>query len=140
HICLHRRLCADSRDVEGCTEVAEFYNEVGLDRKGAICVSVGGATVGPLLGLGIYGVEINIFIWFPAGAIEENRVVRQVIVLVSPNTRRVKERRRPDQLVLRVHATGNENSLIVGKFGGGVAAALEHAGAGNQCFIKRSEN
>ena len=51
--------------------------------------------VSPLLRLVINGVKINGFVSFPAGAAQYNWFIRLVIVLVSPDARRVKKSHDP---------------------------------------------
>ena len=43
------------------------------------------------------------------------------------------------ELVVRVHAAGDEDFLVARKCDGALAAARQDAAAGDRCFIERSE-
>src|SRR4030095_8642972 len=82
--------------------------------------------------------KINGFVSFPARAAEYNWFIRLVIVLVSPDARRVKKSHN-HELVVRIHATGDEDFLVTRKCDGALAAARQDATVGDRCFIERSE-
>src|SRR5205823_13093412 len=83
-------------------------------------------------------VYVNVFARFPAGSAKYHWLIRLVIVLVSPDLGRVKERLAQEQVVT-VHAAGDQDFLVAGKCDGALAASRQDAAAGNGRFIKRGE-
>ena len=93
------------------TEVPQFDYEVRAKNELAVCVRRGSHLVSPLLRLVIDCVQINVFVRLPTGATEYNWLVRSVIILVSPDLGRIKERCAHKQ-VCRVHAARNEDLFV----------------------------
>ena len=119
-------------------EVPQLDDEVRAKNKLAVCVGRSSHFVSPLLRLVVNRVQINVFSRFPAGAAEYDWLIRLVIILVSPDLRGVKKSQ-AQELVVIVHAAGDQDLFVAGKCDGALAAARQDAAAWDRCFIERSE-
>jgi hypothetical protein len=91
--------------------VAQLDDEVRAKNELAVCVGRDSHLVSPLLGLVVDRVQVDVFVRYPAGSAEYDWLIRLVIVLVSPNAGRVKQRLAHQQVV-RVHAACDQDLLV----------------------------